>query len=106
MSINPKDFYNQQDHNNYYIPGIAPISSLIAQNSNHIWDYMITRPKYINPLLTPGYYKYNTRLSFGSEQLLNASIYSSQEFNPVGLDNFSKQLNEKNKAIVQSAIKF
>jgi len=103
MSINPKDF-NWQDQ----YTDAAPLKELIAKNSNHIWDYMLTRPKYINPLQRgwPGIHRYNPRLSFGSEQLLNAGIYQTNQFNQEGLNGFSKQLNEKNKAIVQAAIKF
>jgi hypothetical protein len=103
MSINPKDYGWQDQYSD-----AAPLSGLIAQNSNHIRDYMLTRPKYINPLQRgwPGIHRYNPRLSFGSEQLLNAGIYSTHQFNPVGLDQFSKQLDDKNKAIVNSAVKF
>lgn len=103
MSINPKDF-NWQDQ----YTDAAPIQELIARNSNHIWDYMITRPKYINPLQRGwhGSHKYSPRVAFSSDQILNAGIYHTLQFNPEGLNGFSQKLNEKNKAIVQSAIKF
>ncbi len=103
MSINPKDFNWQDQYSD-----AAPLKELIAKNSILIWDYMLTRLKYINPLQRgwPGIHRYNPRLSFGSEQLLNAGIYQTNQFNQEGLNGFSKQLNEKNKAIVQAAIKF
>ena len=105
MSIQPKDF-NWQDHT-YNSAGGAPITNLVAQNSNHIWDYMLTRPKYTDPLVQwQAYHRYNPRLEFGSEQILNSGLFTPGRFDPVGLDAFSKKQDDKNKAIVESVIKF
>ncbi len=99
MSIQPKDFNWQDQYND-----AVPLSRLIAQNSNHIRDYMWTRPKYTNPLMQwEAYHKYNPRLNFSSEKILNSGIFTPGFFDPLKFDNFSNKLMEKNKAIVNSS---
>lgn len=101
MSIQPKDFHWQDQYSD-----AAPISGLIAKNSNHIWDYMWTRPKYTNPLMRwQAYHKYSPRLVFGSDRILNSGLYTPGVFDPVGTDDFSNKCNAKNKAIVEAAFK-
>ena len=101
MSIQPKDFQWQDQYSD-----AKPISGLIAKNSNHIWDYMWTRPKYTNPLMQwQAYHKYSPRLVFGSDRILNSGLYTPGVFDPVGTDDFSNKCNAKNKAIVEAAFK-
>lgn len=105
MSIQPKDF-GWQDRNDNNADA-APIKQLIAKNSNHIWDYMLTRPKYTDPLVQwQAFHRYNPRLDFGSEQILNSGLFVPGQFDPIGLTAFSEKQNNKNKAIVESVIKF
>jgi len=100
MSIQPKDFNWQDQYSD-----AVPLTKLIAHNSNHIWDYMWTRPKYTNPLQQwQAFHKYNPRLNFGSEKILNSGLYTPGVFDNIGLEQFSNKLNEKNKAIVKSAL--
>jgi len=102
MSIRAKDF-NWQDQ----YTDSATIATLIARNSNHILDYMLTRPKYTNPLVQwQAYHRYNPRLEFGSQQILNSGLFTPGQFDPVGLYTYSKKQDDKNKAIVESVIKF
>jgi hypothetical protein len=101
MSISAKDFGWQDQYSD-----AMQVSGLIAKNSNHIWDYMWTRPKYTNPLMQwQAYHKYSPRLLFSSEKILNSELYSPGKFDPVGIDEFSNKCNAKNKAIVESAFR-
>ena len=101
MSIKPTDF---QWIDNY--SDAVPISKLIANNSNHIWDFMWTRPKYINPLLQhSSFHKYSPRLDFGSESILNSGLYTPGIFDPVRTNEFATKSNLKNIAIVKSMLK-
>ena len=101
MSILAKDFGWQDQYSD-----AMQVSGLIAKNSNHIWDYMWTRPKYTNPLMQwQAYHKYSPRLLFSSEKILNSELYSPGKFDPVGIDEFSNKCNAKNKAIVEAAFR-
>jgi len=101
MSISAKDFGWQDQYSD-----AMQVNGLIAKNSNHIWDYMWTRPKYTNPLMQwQAYHKYSPRLLFSSEKILNSELYSPGKFDPVGIDEFSNKCNAKNKAIVESAFR-
>ena len=101
MSISAKDFGWQDQYSD-----AMQVNGLIAKNSNHIWDYMWTRPKYTNPLMQwQAYHKYSPRLLFSSEKILNSELYSPGKFDPVGIDEFSNKCNAKNKAIVEAAFR-
>lgn len=104
MSINPKDFnwidqYNQG----------GQIGRLINKNSNHIWDYMLTRPKYTNPLFQMyAFHKYSPRTDFGKDDIVNLAvggIYNHAKFDNIGIDNFSNKKNEQHQAVVNSAMR-